>query len=129
MLDLDMPEIRGVELVTFSALTGRGLNRLMPAVMKAYQAWDSRISTSRLNRWLDGATQAHPPPAPSGRRIKLRYMTQVKARPPTFVAFCSRPDELPDSYMRYLMNGIRETFDLWGTPIRIRLKKGDNPYA
>jgi GTP-binding protein len=129
MLDLDMPEIRGVELVTFSALTGRGLNRLMPAVMKAYQAWDSRISTSRLNRWLDGATQAHPPPAPSGRRIKLRYMTQVKARPPTFVAFCSRPDELPDSYMRYLMNGIRETFDLWGTPIRIRLKKGENPYA
>ncbi|MBI1179611.1 MAG: ribosome biogenesis GTPase Der [Alphaproteobacteria bacterium] len=129
MLDLDMPEVRGVELVTFSALTGRGTERLMPAVMKAYGAWDSRISTARLNRWLDAATQAHPPPAPSGRRIKLRYMTQVKARPPTFVAFCSRPEDLPDSYMRYLMNGIRETFGLWGTPIRIRLKKGENPYA
>ena len=128
MLDLDMPEIRGVQLVTFSALTGRGLDRLMPAVMKAYEAWDSRISTARLNRWLDGATQAHPPPAPSGRRLKLRYMTQVKARPPTFVCFCSRPDEMPESYMRYLQNGLRETFDLWGTPIRIRLKKQDNPF-
>jgi GTP-binding protein len=129
MLDLDMPEIRGVQLVTFSALTGRGLDRLMPAVMRAYEAWDSRISTARLNRWLDGATQAHPPPAPSGRRLKLRYMTQVKARPPTFVCFCSRPDEMPDSYMRYLQNGLRETFDLWGTPIRIRLKKQDNPFT
>ncbi|MGE0666550.1 MAG: ribosome biogenesis GTPase Der [Sphingomonadales bacterium] len=128
MLDLDMPEIRGVQLVTFSALTGRGLDRLMPAVMRAYEAWDSRISTARLNRWLDGATQAHPPPAPSGRRLKLRYMTQVKARPPTFVCFCSRPDEMPESYMRYLQNGMRETFDLWGTPIRIRLKKQDNPF-
>ncbi len=129
MLDLDMPEIRGVQLVTFSALTGRGLDKLMPAVMRAYEAWDSRISTARLNRWLDGATQAHPPPAPSGRRLKLRYMTQVKARPPTFVCFCSRPDEMPDSYMRYLQNGMRETFDMWGTPIRIRLKKQDNPFS
>jgi GTP-binding protein len=129
MLDLDMPEIRGVELVTLSALTGRGLERLMPAVLKAHDAWDSRIPTARLNRWLDAATQAHPPPAPSGRRIKLRYMTQIKARPPTFVVFCSRPDELPESYTRYLQNGIRETFGLWGTPIRIRLKKGENPYA
>jgi GTP-binding protein len=129
MLELDMPEIRGVELVQFSALTGRGLDKLMPAVMRAYASWDSRISTARLNRWLDAATQAHPPPAPSGRRIKLRYMTQVKSRPPTFVIFCSRPDELPDSYTRYLMNGIRETFDLWGTPIRIRFKKGENPFA
>jgi GTP-binding protein len=129
MLDFDMPEIRGVQFVQFSALTGRGLDKLMPAVMKAYEAWDSRISTARLNRWLDGATQAHPPPAPAGRRLKLRYMTQVKARPPTFVCFCSRPDELPDSYMRYLQNGLRETFDLWGTPIRIRLKKSDNPFV
>ncbi len=129
MLDLDMPEIRGVQLVTMSAITGRGLDKLMPAVMQAYESWDSRISTARLNRWLDGATQAHPPPAPSGRRLKLRYMTQVKARPPTFVCFCSRPDEMPDSYLRYLQNGLRETFDLWGTPIRIRLKKPDNPFS
>ena len=129
MLDLDMPEIRGVQLVQFSALTGRGLDTLMPAVMKAYDAWDSRISTARLNRWLDGAIQAHPPPAPSGRRLKLRYMTQVKARPPTFVCFCSRPDDVPESYIRYLQNGLRDTFNMWGTPIRIRLKKSDNPFA
>ncbi|MEN3973737.1 ribosome biogenesis GTPase Der [Emcibacter sp. SYSU 3D8] len=129
MLDLDMPEIRGVQLVQFSALTGRGLDKLMPAVMKAYEAWDSRISTARLNRWLDASTQAHPPPAPAGRRLKLRYMTQVKARPPTFVCFCSRPDEVPESYIRYMQNGLRDTFDMWGTPIRIRLKKSDNPFA
>ncbi len=128
-LDRDLPEVRGVEIVPISALTGRGLDKLMPAVLKAQAAWDTRIATSPLNRWLDAMVGAHPPPAVKGRRIKLRYITQVKSRPPTFMVSCSRPNDLPAAYQRYLVNGLRETFDLWGTPIRLRFKKGDNPYA
>lgn len=128
-LDMDMPEIRGVEIITLSALTGRHLDKLMPAVFATQEAWNTRVTTGQLNRWLDGVTQAHPPPAPKGRRIRLRYVTQAKTRPPTFICFASRADELPDSYRRYLVNSLRETFDMWGTPIRFRFKKGDNPYT
>jgi GTPase len=128
MLDLDMPESRGVPILSISALTGRGLDKLLPAIREAYEMWNKRIPTAALNRWLDGVVTAHPPPAPSGRRIKIRYATQIKTRPPTFIVFCSRPDDLPDSYRRYLVNNIRESFDLWGTPIRMRMQGGKNPY-
>jgi GTP-binding protein len=124
-----LPQVRGVALVTVSALSGKGLDRLMDAVFAADEVWNRRLPTHLLNQWLGAAVDAHPPPAVSGRRIKLRYMTQANARPPTFVVFCSRPKALPDSYVRYLVNGLREAFDLPGVPIRLNLRKGTNPYA
>jgi GTP-binding protein len=123
-----LPQIRGVALAPVSGLTGDGIDRLMKAVEKADAAWNKRMPTAALNRWLGEALDRHPPPAVGGRRLRLRYMTQVKARPPVFVLFCSRPSDLPDAYRRYLVNGLRETFDLPGTPIRLTLRKGDNPY-
>ncbi len=123
-----LPQLRGAPLVTVSALTGKGLDRLREAVLKVHEIWNLRISTSRLNRWLGERTAEHAPPAPSGRRIKLRYMTQVKARPPSFIAFCSRPEDLPESYTRFLVNGLRRDFGLDGVPIRFDYRKGDNPY-
>jgi GTP-binding protein len=128
MLDLDMPESRGVSILTISALTGRGLNKLLPAIRDTYEVWNKRVPTSQLNRWLEGMLSAHPPPAPGGRRIRIRYITQIKTRPPTFIMSCSRPDDLPASYERYLVNNLRESFDLWGTPIRLRMMKVNNPY-
>jgi GTP-binding protein len=122
-------QIRGVPIVTMSGLHGRGLDKLMKAAFRAHEMWNRRVSTARLNRWLDGVLVHHPPPAVAGRRIKLRYLTQVKARPPHFVAFCSRPEALPESYTRYLVNGLREAFDMPGTPIRLSYRKGENPYA
>ncbi len=124
-----LPQIKGVALVPVSAMTGQGLDRLMQAVLAADALWNRRLPTHALNRWLQEAVDAHPPPAASGRRIKLRYMTQANARPPTFVLFCSRPKALPDSYSRYLVNALRESFDMPGVPIRLNLRKGDNPYA
>ena len=124
-----LPQIKGVALVPVSAMTGQGLDRLMQAVLAADALWNRRLPTHALNRWLQDAVDAHPPPAASGRRIKLRYMTQANARPPTFVLFCSRPKALPDSYSRYLVNALRESFDMPGVPIRLNLRKGDNPYA
>ena len=112
-----------------SALTGKGLDTLMRAVLAADELWNRRIPTHALNQWLREAVDAHPPPAVAGRRIKLRYMTQSNARPPTFVLFCSRPKAVPNSYVRYLVNSLRETFDLGGVPIRLHLRKGANPYA
>ncbi|QFT63247.1 ribosome biogenesis GTPase Der [Roseivivax sp. THAF30] len=125
-----LPQLRGAPLVTVSAKTGRGLDRLHAAVMKAHDVWNRRISTARLNRWLGAMVEAHPPPAPQGRRIKLRYMTQAKTRPPHFVVMCSHPDKIPDSYSRYLVNGLRIDFDMPGTPIRLVMRgQGDrNPY-
>ena len=123
-----LPQLRGVPLVACSALTGRGCDKLMPAVLDVYGRWNARVPTSALNRWLQGATESHPPPLAAGRRVKLRYITQVKARPPTFAAFVSRPDALADSYRRYLVNGLREEFGLDGVPIRLYLRKGKNPY-
>ncbi|MGI9413066.1 MAG: ribosome biogenesis GTPase Der [Hyphomicrobiales bacterium] len=124
-----LPQVRGVPLVTLSATTGKGLQRLMPAVMEVYEAWNRRVTTGELNRWLADALERHPPPAAKGRRIKLRYITQAKSRPPTFIAFCSRARELPEAYSRYLINSLREDFDIWGSPVRMQLRQGKNPYA
>ncbi|WP_323784719.1 ribosome biogenesis GTPase Der [Thalassovita sp.] len=125
-----LPQLRGAPLVTVSAKTGRGLDRLQAAVEKAYDVWNRRVSTAKLNRWLIAMLEQHPPPAPGGRRIKLRYMTQAKTRPPGFVVMCSQPDKIPSSYSRYLVNGLREDFDMPGTPIRLTMRgQGDkNPY-
>ncbi len=125
-----LPQLRGAPLVTVSATTGRGLDRLHAAILKAYDVWNRRITTARLNQWLSAMTEAHPPPAPGGRRIRLRYMTQVKTRPPAFVVMCSHADKLPDSYSRYLVNGLRSDFDMPGTPVRLTFRdQGDkNPF-
>ncbi|AZL60558.1 ribosome biogenesis GTPase Der [Tabrizicola piscis] len=130
MFDRLLPQLRGAPLVTVSAKTGRGLDRLHDAIRKAHDVWNRRIPTARLNTWLGAMTEAHPPPAPGGHRIKLRYMTQAKTRPPGFVIMCSRPDELADSYKRYLVNGLREHFDMPGTPIRLffRSQSTKNPF-
>jgi len=122
-------DVKGIAIVPVSAQSGKGLDKLLAAAMDVYDAWNRRLPTAGLNRWLAEALQRHPPPAASGKRIKLRYMTQANSRPPTFVAFCSKPGDLPKSYIRYLVNGLRETFDLPGTPIRFQLRKGENPYA
>jgi GTP-binding protein len=124
-----LPQTRGIPIVTLSALQGRGTERLMKAVFRAYEVWNKRLSTGMLNRWLQQVIAAHPPPAPGGRRIRLKYITQARSRPPTFAISCSHPDELPSAYLRYLENALREDFDLPGTPIRLHLKKSDNPYA
>jgi GTP-binding protein len=107
---------------------GEGLNELMKAIETVHETWNSRVSTSRLNRWLEGVIERHPPPAVSGRRIRIRYATQAKTRPPHFIVFCSRPEALPESYSRYLVNDLRDRFDLIGIPVRISLRSGDNPY-
>jgi GTPase len=124
-----LAQVPGVPLVMLSALAGQGLDRLQSAVFAAYERWNRRVPTGDLNRWLGAAIERHTPPAAKGRRIKMRYMTQASARPPTFVVFCSQPQALPQAYLRYLSNGLREAFDLPGVPIRLKLRKGDNPYA
>lgn len=125
-----LPQLRGAPLVTISAKTGRGMERLRAAVMGAYDVWNRRVTTAQLNRWLTGMVEAHPPPAPGGRRIKLRYATQAKTRPPGFVVMCSHPDKLTETYKRYLVNGLRQDFDMPGTPIRLTFRgQGDqNPF-
>ena len=128
-LERSLPQSRGLPVVTVSALRGQNLDRLLDAVFAAYDVWNRRVATSALNSWLAGMVQRHPPPAPGGRRVRLRYATQAKIRPPSFVIFCSRPQAVPDAYLRYLENGLRSDFDLPGTPIRITLRKGKNPYA
>ena len=127
--EISLPQVKGAPYITVSALRGRNLDKLFDAVFAVYDVWNTRISTARLNRWLSHKTEAHPPPLARGRRIRLRYMTQIKARPPTFAAFVSLPEELPEAYTRYLVNGLREDFDLPGTPIRFITRKGKNPYA
>lgn len=128
-LEITLPQVRGVPVVTISALEGRNLDRLLRTVFDIYDLWRSRISTAKLNDWLRAMTEAHPPPMAAGRHIRLRYATQVKTRPPTFAIWCSRGNELPDSYTRYLVNGMREDFGLEGVPLRILLRKSENPYA
>ena len=125
-----LPQLRGAPLVTVSAKTGKGLDRLHGAILRAYDVWNRRVTTAHLNRWLSGMLEAHPPPAPGGKRIRLRYMTQAKTRPPGFVVMCSHPDKMPDSYSRYLVNGLREDFDMPGTPIRLHMRSQSdkNPY-
>lgn len=121
--------IRGVKIVTMSGIQGIGINKLFENVFEAYDNWNARVSTAKLNRWLDKVLVNHPPPAVGGRRVRLRYMTQAKTRPPHFVAFASRPEQLPESYTRYLVNSLRATFKIDGTPIRFSYRKGENPYA
>jgi len=124
-----LPQVKGAPVVAVSGLMGEGIDRLMKAVEDAYAVWNRRVSTSSLNRWFEQAVQNNPPPAVSGRRLKLNYITQTKARPPSFVLFCSRADAVPQSYLRYLINSMREGFDLPGTPIRIVLREKANPFA
>ncbi|SMF00303.1 GTP-binding protein [Tistlia consotensis] len=128
-LERSFPQTRGIPVVALSALEGRGLDKLMRAVFQAYEIWNKRLATAPLNRWLQAVSAQHPPPAPGGRRIRLKYMTQARSRPPTFAIHCSNPDDLPPSYLRYLENQLRLDFDMPGTPIRIHLKKQKNPYA
>jgi GTP-binding protein len=124
-----LPQVRGVPLVAVSGFTGDGIDRLMQAVEEAYEVWNRRVPTSALNRWFEHAISANPPPAVSGRRLKLNYVTQPKARPPSFVIFCSRADAVPDAYKRYLVNSLRDEFELPGVPVRITLREKSNPFA
>jgi GTPase len=124
-----LPQVKGVPAIAVSGLTGEGLDRLMQAVVDAHAVWNKRVGTSALNRWLADVVASHPPPAVSGRRIRLDYVTQPKSRPPSFVLFLSRADAVPDAYRRYLVNNLRESFDLPGTPIRLTLREKKNPYA
>ncbi|MCW6507599.1 ribosome biogenesis GTPase Der [Lichenifustis flavocetrariae] len=123
-----LPQVKGMPVVPVSGLNGQGLDKLIDAALQVQDVWNRRIATARLNRWLNGVIDQTPPPAVSGRRIKLRYMTQPKARPPTFVLFGNQLTDLPTSYQRFLVNGLREAFDLPGVPIRLTLKQGENPY-
>jgi len=124
-----LPQVKGAPIVAVSGLTGEGIDYLVKAIEAAYAVWNERIPTASLNRWFEQAVDANPPPAVSGRRLKLNYITQAKARPPSFILFCSRADAVPQSYLRYLTNSMREAFDLPGTPIRITLREKANPFA
>jgi GTP-binding protein len=124
-----LPQVKGVPVVPVSGLTGEGLDRLMQAITDAHQVWNKRVATGALNRWFGQVTAQHPPPAVSGRRVRLNYITQPKSRPPSFVVFCTRADAVPDAYRRYLVNSLRDAFDLPGTPIRLTLREKENPYA
>ena len=124
-----LPQVKGMPVVAVSGMMGEGIDRLMSAIEDAYGVWNRRVSTASLNRWFEQAVQNNPPPAVSGRRLKLNYITQAKARPPSFVVFCSRADAIPESYLRYLINSMRSYFELPGTPIRITLREKDNPFA
>ena len=124
-----LPQVRGIQAVPVSAETGRGLDRLMEAIVRTHRVWNSRVSTGKLNRWLEGILAHHPPPAVAGRRLKIKYVTQAKTRPPGFVVSCSRPDAVPQSYLRYLTNNLRDAFDMPGVPIRMALRTSENPFA
>jgi len=126
--DEKLTQVKGVPVVAVSGLTGEGLDRLMQAIVDAYAIWNKRVPTAALNRWFEAATEQNPPPAVSGRRLRLNYITQAKSRPPSFIVFCTRADAVPDAYLRYLTNSLRETFELPGTPIRITLREKANPY-
>ena len=123
-----LKQVTGAPMVGVSALTGEGMDKLMPAVMEADRVWNLRVATGELNRFVEEALQRHPPPAVRGRRIKIRYMTQPKGRPPTFVVFGNQLDQIPESYLRYLTNALRAAFKLYGTPIRFTLRSSKNPY-
>jgi GTP-binding protein len=127
-VSVSLPQLQGVAVVPVSGLTGFGLDALMKAIAAAGEVWNRRVATADLNRWLATVQQRHPPPLVAGRRLRLRYVTQVNTRPPTFALFASKPSELPASYQRYLVNALRREFDLPGTPIRMMLRKGKNPY-
>jgi GTP-binding protein len=124
-----LPQVKGVPIVAVSGLMGEGIDKLMKAIEESYSVWNRRVPTASLNRWFEQAVDNNPPPAVSGRRLKLNYVTQAKARPPSFIVFCSRADAVPESYLRYLVNSMRTFFDLPGTPVRITLREKANPFA
>src|SRR5512132_617669 len=128
-LEQSLPEVRGLRVVPVSALTGEGLDQLLPTVLQVYNVWNRRLSTPRLNRWLADMTSRQAPPSARGRQVKIRYVAQTKARPPSFVLFANCPQEVPESYVRYLANGLRDSFDLGGVPLRFSLRRSRNPYA
>jgi GTPase len=128
-LEISLPQCRGLKVLPLSARTGRGVERLLDAAIELENLWSTRLATNPLNRWLQAMEESHPPPLVKGRRVKLRYITQIKIRPPTFALFCNLPNEMPDSYLRYLVNGLRDSFKLPGIPIRVTLRRSDNPYA
>lgn len=128
-LEISLPQVKGVPFVTISALQGRKLDALMKAVVDTHELWNVRLPTPKLNRWLEGVTESHPPPLVSGRRPRLRFMKQTTTRPPTFAIFGAKLTTLPDDYLRYLTNSLRETFALEGIPVRIVLRQTENPYA
>ncbi|WP_075995723.1 ribosome biogenesis GTPase Der [Salaquimonas pukyongi] len=129
MAEASLSQVKRLKVVPVSALTGEGLAKLMEAVAEVHEQWNRRIPTARLNRWLEEIQYHHPPPAVAGRRIRLKFITQAKTRPPTFMVHCTRPEAMPTSYSRYMVNNIRETFDLWSVPVRLAMRKADNPYA
>ena len=128
-LDQSLPQVRGLRVVPVSALTGEGLDKLLPAVLQAHDVWTRQLTTSRLNRWLAEATARQAPPSVHGKPVKIRYMSQTKTRPPSFVLFANRPQAVPESYLRYLANGLRDSFDLQGVPLRLALRRSRNPYV
>jgi GTP-binding protein len=128
-LETSLTQMRGIPVVTISALTGAGVDKFLPTVREAHRIWNERVPTGALNRWFEGALERHQPPMVEGRRLKLRYITQAKARPPTFLVFGTRAEQMPQEYQRYLVNGLREQFKMPGTPIRIQLRGTKNPYA
>ncbi len=123
-----LSQISGVPLLTVSGLTGKGIDTLIDVAFEQRDAWSRRVSTGQLNRWFERAQEQNPPPAPKGRRIKMRYITQAKTRPPTFIVFGNRLEALPGSYQRYLVNSLRSEFDLEGVPLRLTLRSKANPY-
>jgi GTP-binding protein len=128
-LETSLAQMKGIPVVTLSAMTGAGVDKLLPAVRRIHAVWNMRVATGELNRWFEGALERHTPPLVDGRRLKLRYMTQAKARPPTFIVFGTRAEQTPEDYRRYLVNNLRETFGLPGTPIRLQFRGTKNPYA
>ena len=128
-LQTSLPQVRGIPVVTVSGQTGRGLDKMLDAVLDVYEVWNRRVPTAKLNRWLEEILEHHQPPLISGRRSKVRYITQPKTRPPTFALFVSHEKGLPESYIRYMANALREDFDLWGVPLRLIVRKGTNPFA
>ena len=128
-LDQSLPQVRGLRVVPVSALTGEGLDELLPTVLQVYDVWTRQLSTPRLNRWLADATARQAPPSVHGKPVKIRYMSQTKTRPPSFVLFANRPQAVPESYLRYLANGLRDSFDLQGVPLRLALRRSRNPYV
>lgn len=128
-LQTSLPQVRGIPIVTVSAKTGKGLNKILDAVLDVFEVWNRRIPTAALNRWLEHILEHHQPPLVSGRRVKVRYITQPKTRPPTFALFVSHAKGLPEAYIRYMANALREDFELWGIPLRVLVRKGKNPYA
>ncbi len=128
-LETSMAQMKGIPVLTISAITGAGVEKLLPTVRAVYETWNKRVATGALNRWFEGVLETHQPPLVNGRRLKLRYITQAKARPPTFIAFGTRAEQMPEDYQRYMVNSLRKEFELPGVPIRLQLRGTKNPYA